>query len=314
METVVITGGTGLIGKALNEMLLAQGYSVINFSRTASQKNAAPPQPGKAQDIFWDPGKQEIDPSSIGLADYIINLAGAGVADKRWTQSRKEEIVRSRVASGHLIVKALNEYSNKVQLVINASGIGWYGADPQIPNPHPFTEDAPADPDFLGDTCVKWENSVAGVRSLHKRLVIFRTGIVLSKKGGALKEFLQPLKFGLATVLGTGKQVMSWIHINDICRLYLYAIQTKKINGVYNAVAPLPVSNKELIMRVARARKKFFLPVRVPSFVLKTMLGELSIEVLKSATVSARKIIDEGFVFQFPNVGQAVEREIGDGG
>ena len=142
---------------------------------------------------------------------------------------------------------------------------------------------------------------------MGKRLVIIRTGIVLAKEGGAFKEFLDPLKFRLATILGSGKQMVSWIHIDDLVNIYIYAVENADMKGVFNAVAPNPVTNKEMILSIARARRKFFIPVKVPSFVLKTVLGEMSIEVLKSATVSGRKIVDEGYQFQFSHIDSAVQ-------
>ena len=160
-------------------------------------------------------------------------------------------------------------------------------------------ETDPAAEDFLGTTCKEWEASIDPVISLGKRLVKFRTGIVLSKEGGALKEFQKPLRFGIATILGNGKQIMSWIHIDDLVRLYMYAIETEKLNGVYNAVAPHPVTNKKLVIQLAKTmRGKFYVPIFVPSFILKMVFGGLSIEVLKSATVSWGK--REEYTFLYP--------------
>jgi uncharacterized protein len=304
METIVISGGTGLIGTALTTLLIKNGYEVILLSRSAGQ--TADDGNGKPLKLHWDPSRQIIDQRAIERADCIINLAGAGVADKRWTKERKKEIVESRVQSGATLVKALKEIPNKVRTVINSSGVGWYGPDPSVPNPHPFTEDMPAYKDFLGQTCVQWENSIRPVTELGKRLVIFRTGIVLSTKGGALKEFIRPLNFSVASILGSGKQVMSWIHIDDMCRLLMYAIQKNHLAGVYNAVSPHPVTNKELTLALAKTRNRFYIPVPVPSFALKAILGEMSIEVLKSTTVSSARLQAAGFQFSFPVIQKAM--------
>jgi uncharacterized protein len=305
MTTILLTGGTGLIGKALTHALLERNYKVIILSR---QPVAKLPEAINLTYAVWNPNDQTIDAAAIGKADYIINLAGAGVADKRWTKKRKQEIVDSRVKAGELIVKAVKEIPNRVKAVINASAIGWYGADSSIPNPKPFKEDDPADDEFLGDTCKLWEKSIEPVISLGKRLVKLRTGIVLSKDGGALKEFKRPLRFGITAILGNGKQVISWIHMDDLVRMYIAAIEDEKINGVYNAVAPQPVSNKTLTIQLAKISKgQFFIPVYVPSFVLKLALGEMSIEVLKSATISCEKIHQAGFVFQFPAIEAALQ-------
>ncbi len=310
METILIAGGTGLIGTSLCKLFTGKGYNVILLSRSATSNKTFKNNTGTSQ-AYWNPLEQQVDRTAIEQADYIINLAGAGVADKRWTKNRKKEIADSRVQSGKLIVKALTEIPNKVKLVINASGIGWYGEDPVIPNPSPFTEDMPSDNGFLGYTCKLWEESIHPVTKLGKRLVIMRIAIVLSNAGGAFKEFCNPLRFGIATVLGSGKQIVSWIHVDDLCKMLLYAIQEEKIQGIYNAAAPNPVSNKQLILELARKKNKnFFITIPVPSFVLKMVLGEMSIEVLKSATVSTQKIEHTGFRYDYPIIGNAIDNLI----
>jgi uncharacterized protein len=200
----------------------------------------------------------------------------------------------------------LKTIPNKVKAVVSASAIGWYGSDPIIPNPKPFEENNPADETFLGNTCKQWEESIEPVTQSGKRLVKLRIGIVLSKDGGALSEFKKPLQFGVAAILGNGKQIISWIHIDDLVRMFIAAIENSTMNGVYNAVAPVPVSNKNLTIQLAKSRKKFFIPVHVPSFILKLILGEMSIEVLKSATVRSNKIELTGFNFKFPTVTAAL--------
>jgi uncharacterized protein len=308
MPTVLITGGTGLIGRALTKDLLEKDYQVIILTRNPEDQISTNPQLSYTK---WNPDQQTIDRDAISKADYIINLAGAGVADKRWTKKRKLEIVSSRVNSGKLIAYSLKTIPNNVKAVISASAIGWYGSSP--PNPSPqggegnrlreFEETDPAASDFLGTTCKQWEESIDPVTQLGKRLVKLRTGIVLSNEGGALKEFAKPLRFGIAAILGSGRQIMSWIHMDDLVRMYRYAIENEHLHGIYNAVAPKPVSNKEFTMQLARIKRgAFFVPVPVPSFILKVILGEMSIEVLKSAAVSCSKIHVEGFVFQFPSI------------
>lgn len=301
MQTILITGGTGLIGSALTSMLIREGYKVIVLTRKPK------PPVENLRYALWDVDKQSIDRNAIEEADHIVHLAGANVADKRWTARRKKEILQSRTKSGALLVQALKDHSNKVQSVISASAIGWYGPDPSIPNTHPFTEDHDAANDFLGATCRAWEDSIRPVQDLGKRLVFLRTGIVLSMEGGALKEFASPIKYGLATILGSGRQIISWIHIEDLCRMYLRAIRDKTMHGAYNGVAPTPVSNKDLVLQLARdSRGKIHLPVHVPAFALKLRLGEMSVEILKSATVSSRKIEATGFQFLYPSIKSAM--------
>ncbi|MBS1933230.1 MAG: TIGR01777 family oxidoreductase [Bacteroidetes bacterium] len=304
MPTVTITGGTGLVGTALTKMLVAKGYEVIILSRNTSGEKITFPNVNYA---IWDIEKQVIDENAINKADYIVHLAGAGVAEKRWSTKRKNEIVESRTQSAALIVKSLKEIPNQIKAIISASAIGWYGADTPETISKPFTETKPADNEFLGETCRLWEESIAPVTSMHKRLVIFRTGIVLDANGGALKEFLKPLRSGIAAILGSGKQIISWIHIDDMCRLYMDAIENERLQGVYNAVAPKPVTNRTLVLELAKQLKgKYFIPVHVPAFVLKIMLGEMSIEVLKSANVSAEKISKTGFQFLYPSIESAL--------
>jgi len=305
MATVLITGGTGMIGRALAQALLEKNYKVIVLSRQRETINA---ERAPLSYAHWDLSSQMIDANAIREADFIVHLAGAGIADKRWTRKRKKEIRESRVTSSGLIVKSLRELPNNVKAVISASAIGWYGADPVIPNPKPFRENHPPDTAFLGETCREWEGAIDPVTGLGKRLVKLRTAIVMSNDGGALTEFKNPLRFGVAPVLGNGLQVMSWIHIDDLARLYIYAIENEKLEGVYNAAAPYPVSNKTLMMKLARLKKgQFYIPIYVPSFLLKLVLGEMSIEVLKSATISCDKIHAAGFTFLYPSIDAALQ-------
>jgi uncharacterized protein len=302
--TILITGGTGLVGAALTRHLLDKGFRVIVLTRDAARKTSTEATLSYAG---WDVKAQTIDREAVEKADYIIHLAGAGVADKRWTEKRKQEIVDSRVQGSALLVKALREIPNKVRAVISASAIGWYGADPVPVKDAGFTETDPADTAFLGDTCRQWEAAVDGVTAMGNRLVKLRIGIVLSTEGGALPEFKKPLRFGVAAILGSGRQVISWIHIGDLCRMIVYAMEDEKMQGVYNAVAPQPVTNRALTLALAKQVKgKFFIPVNVPAFVLKIMMGEMSVEVLKSATVSSAKISEAGFRFLYPSVDAAL--------
>jgi uncharacterized protein (TIGR01777 family) len=307
MATVLITGGTGLIGTALSKELLNKGYEVIVLTRSIQQHA---PVNSRLSYALWNIDSETIDKKAIAKADYIVHLAGENLA-KRWTSKRKKEIVESRTKSSDCLVKALTENSNHVKAVISASGIGWYGDGPYLENDDngSFTETDSAADDFLGKTCQKWEDSIEPVTNLGKRLVKLRCGVVLSNEGGALPEFKKPLRFGFATVLGNGKQVMSWIHIDDIVRLYTYAIENERLSGVYNAVAPHPVTNKKFVLQLARSfRGKYFIPIYIPSFFLKTVFGEKTIEVLKTCSVSCNKIKATGFTFLFPSITAATHK------
>ncbi len=304
MPAVLITGGTGLIGKNLTRHLTDKGYHVIIVSRSPAHSSDNPMLSYAA----WDIDKQTIDADAIAKADYIINLAGAGVMEKRWSKEYKKEIVESRTNSSQLIVTALQD-TNQVKAVISASAIGWYGRDEKpLVHEDGFIETDPADENFLGQTCQRWEESIEPVTHLNKRLVKLRIGIVLSNDGGAFPEFKKPLRFGIAAIFGDGKQVISYIHIDDLCRLFIYAIENEELAGSYNAVAPSPVDNKKLILKLARKiRGQFFIPLHVPRFLLQLVLGERSIEILKSTTVSWEKIKHAGFSFLYPSVDAALK-------
>jgi len=300
-QTVLITGGTGLVGKALTKALVKRGYKVIILTRDTAGRE----QTGSVIYAKWDVKKQEIDTTAIQAADHIIHLAGAGVVEKKWTEAYKKEIQDSRTESSRLIIEALKNNLNKVKAVISASAIGWYGADHD--HALSFTEETPPDNSFLGQTCKLWESGIEPVSGLGKRLVKLRIGIVLSNDGGALVEFKKPLRFGVAGILGNGKQIVSWIHIDDLCKLFIDAMENENLSGSYNAVAPNPVSNKTLTLTLAKTmRGKFYIPMHVPEFVLKLMMGQRSMEVLKSTTVSCKKIQDTGFEFNFKTIEAAI--------
>lgn len=299
MAIFCITGGTGLVGRRLTERLVNAGHQVVVLTRHPAQH----PSTASVKYAAWDIHLQTIDADAVRSCDYIIHLAGAGVAEKRWTPARKMEIRNSRVISGQLLVNTLREPGHHVKAVISASAIGWYGPD----RGKVFTEEDAAYHDFLGETCVAWEESMAPLKSLGIRWVTLRIGIVLSRNGGAFVEFMKPLQWGIAAILGNGKQIISWIHIDDLCRMMEFAANHVNIQGVYNAVAPYPVSNKTLVLAMGKQmRGKFFIPVFVPAFVLKVMLGEMSIEVLKSCTVSSKKITESGFQFIYPSIESAL--------
>ncbi len=307
MQKILITGGTGMVGHALTAFLVSKGYGVIVLTRQKNQTSTNP----QIQFAHWDVVAKTIDIAALQTADYIIHLAGAGVVDKPWTDQYKKEILDSRIQSSQLLLDALQNNVNKVKAFVSASAIGWYGADTTASrNNGGFVETDPADEkNFLGNTCLQWEQSVAPATDLGIRLVKLRIGIVLSNDGGAFVEFKKPVKWGVAGILGNGHQVVSWIHIDDLCALFLHMIEQESVSGVYNAVAPTPCSNQALTLCLAKAIKgKFFMPMHVPTFVLKMMMGERSVEVLKSTTVSAKKTLETGFQFQYVTIESAIEQ------
>lgn len=301
MQNILITGGTGLVGQALTQLLLKEGYQVSYLSR--SEQNIP-----NIKTYLWDVKKQTIDAQAIQKADAIIHLAGAGVAEERWTNSRKQEILESRTDSTTLLVKALKDTSHAVKTFISASAIGYYGLDTGSAL---INEDSPAGNDFLAEVTKSWERSVEDISDLGIRTTKLRIGVVLSEKGGALPKIMQPVKFGAGAALGSGKQYMSWIHIKDLARMFLFVLQQDKMEGIYNAVGPNPLNNVEITQAIAKTLgRPLFLP-NVPEFALKLMMGEMAGIVIGGNRVSSQKIEKAGFDFQFAEISPALKDLIG---
>jgi len=298
-KIVLIAGGSGMIGTRLAELLRSNKFEVHFLSRRKNDQQ---------KDTFlWDPEKGVIDEKAIRLADVLINLAGEGIADKRWTSRRKRKIVNSRMFSTNLLHKSLSEIPNKVQLMINASAIGIYGnTGMQI-----MHEEHKAASDFLGQTCLRWENAALQIEKLNIRTVIFRIGLVLSTAGGFLPRILQPFKFGVATYLGSGEQYQSWIHIDDLCKMMIKAIRDENLHGVYNAVAPGPLNNKNLIKLISQILAGGHIFIKIPSLLLKFIFGEMSVAVLGGTRASSEKIEKAGFSFKYPQANQAIRNLLG---
>ena len=291
-----------MIGKALTQALIERGFNVIIFTRQSNDKPKT--KNAKLSYAAWDITNKTLDKNALAKADYVIHLAGANFADKRWNEKVKKEIVSSRVDSAKLIIESLKTIPSKVKAVISASGISWYGHDKKAAKP--FSENDPPANDFMAETCKQWEAAIEPASFLGKRLIKFRIGPVLSTEGGAYVEFKNPLKFNLAGVIGNGKQIISWIHIDDLVRAILFAMENEQMEGVYNAVSPEPVSNKRMILEIARSTGKFFIPIPAPSFALKIVFGEMINEILKSTTVSSAKLQQAGFIFQYPDLNSAI--------
>jgi len=297
MKTVLITGASGLIGKHLTPKLQSRGYRVIHLSRSASAKNGV-------ETFTWDVGKRMIDDRAVEQANYIIHLAGAGIADSKWTEERKKEVISSRTDSTHLLAEALQRNDKKLAAFISASAVGFYGAVTSEKN---FTENDPAAKDFMGTCCRLWEASSKPITSMGIRTVKIRVGIVLTPKEGALAKMAAPVKFGIGSALGSGKQYMPWIHIDDICGIFIKALEDETLKGVYNGVAPEPVTNRELTQSIAKTLKKPFFFPNVPSFALKMLFGKMSEMFLQGSRVSSEKIEKAGYDFKYKKVEDALE-------
>ena len=295
MNKVLITGASGLVGSRLTELLLSKKMEVVHVGRT--KRNGSVPS------FTWDVDKQQMDAKALAGVDTIVHLAGAGVADKRWTPTRKKEILDSRVQSTRLLFQILKEEKHYVKNIVSASAIGYYGfgLSDQL-----FTEERPPATDFLASVTTEWEKEVDAIRELEIRVVKIRIGIVLSNKGGALKEMARPIQFGVGAPLGTGQQVMSWIHIDDLCEMFCKAIQDRSLAGAYNGVAPNPVTNAELTKAIASILKKPLWLPNVPPFVLRLLVGEMADIVVNGSKVSAEKILATRFKFQYWQIDDAL--------
>ena len=293
MRKVLITGGSGLIGRRLSFLLKSRGYEVRILSRSNNPKNSY-------KTFLWNISEKTINDSAFEDLNHIIHLAGAGIADKRWSEKRKKEIIASRVASTNLLYNTVKRLKTPLDSFISASATGYYGA---ITSETIFEEkDKPAK-DFLGKVCSLWEDSIFQFNEIKIRTVALRTGIVLSKDGGALKKMKTPI----ITSLGNGKQYMPWIHIDDLCELYIKAIEDEQFKGAFNAVSPEHISNLSFSKKISKIFNYPFLALGAPSLILQIVFGEMSTIILNGSRISANKIKQAGFKFKFENLEKALK-------
>jgi uncharacterized protein len=297
-KTILITGGTGTIGRRLIQFLQAQNHNVALLSRgtTTDIPNVRVYQ--------WDIKRGNLDPQALASADAVIHLAGAGIADERWTDARKKEILESRTKSTELLANALKSGKHNVKTFVSSSAIGFYGGDTAD---QPLTETSPAGSDFLAQVTRAWEKSVEPITALGIRTVRIRTGVVLTMAGGALPKLAQPIRLGAGAPIGTGQQYISWIHLDDLCRMYVEAVDNEQWQGVYNGVAPGPATNADLTKHIAHALQRPLLLPNIPAFVIKLMFGELAVTVLGGNYVLNKRIHDEtNFRYQFGDLDAAL--------
>ena len=292
-KIVLLAGGSGLIGKHLSKMLKPSGYEVRILTRS-------PKNPG---DFAWDPLQGSIDIKALEGVHYVVNLTGAGIADKRWTASRKKLLVDSRVASLNTLSNALVTQKHKPRAFVSASAIGYYGNSGEQKMSE---DDAPANGGFMVDCCQQWEAPVQSISGLGIRTTTLRIGIVLSTEGGALAETIKPMRFGLAAYFGNGKAWWSWIHIDDVCRMMIWALENATVSGVYNAVAPNPIRGKELIRQTVRALHKAAIVLPAPAFALRLVFGEMADVLLNSNYILSRKTEEAGFEYAYPKIEEAL--------
>lgn len=294
-EIVLITGASGTIARVLSKKLENQ-YSIRFLTRKKEAEN----------EFEWDLENQIIDENAFENVSHIIHLAGANISEKRWTEDRKKELISSRVDSAKLILNTLKKKNIKLKSFISASGINFYGTKT---TDKIFTENDTPGNDFLSEVVIVWEKAADEFKeqNISERVVKIRTAVVLSKNEGALAKMMTPIQFGIGSPLGSGKQYMPWIHIDDICSIYEFALKNPEIEGSYNASAPQHTTNENLTKLIAKVLKKPLFMPNVPTFILKLIFGELADALLEGSRASSEKIIKAGFEFQFPDLKMALE-------
>jgi uncharacterized protein (TIGR01777 family) len=294
-EVVVITGASGAVAKVLAKKLENE-YTIRFLTRTKKREN----------DFEWNIENKTIDEKAFENVKHIIHLAGANISEKRWSNERKKEIISSRVDSAKLILETLQKKNIKLKSFISASAVGIYGA---ITSEKIFKEDDEKGNDFLSEVVILWEKAADEFQEegIAERVVKVRIAIVLSENEGALKKMSVPVKFGIGSPIGTGKQYIPWIHIDDLSSVFEFALKNENINGAYNASAPQHTDNENFTKEIAEVlHKPMFMP-NIPGFVMKMIFGELSVVLLEGSRTSSEKLQSEGFQFKFPELKPALK-------
>jgi uncharacterized protein (TIGR01777 family) len=294
----LITGATGIVGSELVQLLLAKQHTVHYLTTSKDKIKEEPRYIG----FYWNPQLGKIDENCIYGVDVIIHLAGANIAN-RWTNAYKQEIIESRTLSSDLLYNLLKKTPHQVKQLISASGTAVYPESISKVYDETTTE---SEDSFLSNVVKKWEESVTPFQLLGIKVCKLRTGIVLSNKGGALPEMVKPIRFGFGALMGSGKQMQSWIHLHDLVALYSFAAE-HQLEGVYNAVSPHPVSNAKLTKSIAKTLKKPLWLPNIPEFVMKLVLGEMAYLLFSSKNLSAQKLKAVGFQFEFEEIDKALQ-------
>lgn len=303
MSKVLITGGTGLLGKALTKKLLSAGHPVVLLSRSAKSSSV----PGVST-FTWNVNKGEMDPEALHGVEYVVHLAGSGIADHRWTDAVKQEVLASRIKSMQLLESEIRKQGIRLKAFTGGSAVGYYG---MVTSYHTFKEnDKPATSDFLVQCCQAWENTYAHANEFSEKHCVIRIGVVLSKDGGALKRMIPVFQWGLGSPIGSGRQYMPWVHIDDMSEILFQSLFNPAMQGIYNAASPEPVRNREFSKQLAKALRRPFIAPAVPAFVLRAMFGEMGNVVLEGSAVDVKRLLEAGFVFQYPSLEKALAYEL----
>lgn len=302
MNKVLITGGSGLIGSEIIRQLADKDFEIVVPTRGKRKKE------GNVQFIHWDPERNEIDPTAMLGVNYIVNLAGANLADGRWTDDRKEVLLSSRIDTTEFLIQKVKEFDLNIKGFVSASAIGYYGNENN--NNKVFTEQDEAGNDFLAEVCVKWENALMPLNDLGIRKVVIRIGLVLSKNGGLMEKILPVAQKALNTNFGDGEQNYAWIHIEDIARMFVAALENEAMQGVYNGTVTVAqqLSQKQFNKALSKYLKRPVWLPGVPSFALKIALGQMADLLLSGNKISNEKLIQTGFQLKYPTLNQAFKQ------
>lgn len=296
MPHILITGGTGLIGSKLTQMLTDNGHQVSILSRKTGMHRGV-------NMVQWDPTSGKLDPAVFNGVDHVVHLAGAGIADKRWTPAYKQELYDSRIVSTRLLVSTILRNNIKLKSFVSTSAIGLYGNH----TTGPVGEEGALGNTFLARLCRDWEAELEPLAWPEIRKVVVRVGVVLARESGFIPEVARPVKWGVGAPLGSGNQLMSWIHINDLCSIYYQAIFNPEMQGAYNAVAPEPTTNKHVTKLIARKLHRYIVLPPVPEFALSILFGEISGTLVANQHIWPQKLIQQGFAYQFPCIDEALD-------
>ena len=291
---ILITGANGMLAKYLTKQLEGE-YFIRFLTRKVTKSN----------EYLWNIKTKYIDQNALKDVHTIIHLAGSSIANKRWTKKRKRLILSSRVDSANLILEELKKHQITINSFISASAIGYYGTSTTSSI---YNEESLKGKDFLSDVCNKWEDAAHAFKSTNvaHRVIILRLGIILDKNEGALEKIVSPVKYGFGSGLGSGKQYMPWIHIQDLCNLFQYVITNNQLSGTFNAVSPQHITNIELTRGIAKVLKRFIILPNVPKFIIKVLFGEKSSILLNGSRISSEKIVNAGFKFEYPDINEAL--------
>ena len=294
MKTILITGGSGLIGRHLTKKLIEKGYDVNWLTRKVDPKYSI-------KQFTWDYQNKKVEMEAFDKADTIIHLAGANINGQRWNERYMQEIYDSRVLSAGFLRAIIYLNPTKIKTFIGGSGAGYYGA---ITTENIFKEEDAAGDDFLGKTCYDWEQASLDISKSTIRTIVIRTGVVMSEDSEAYKKLVLPIKYGVGAVIGTGKQYFPWIHIDDLCGIYIKALEDATMQGAYNAVTPQHLTNQELTTILARHLQKPLWMPNIPGFVIRLLFGEMADSLLYGSRLSSDKITKAGYSFLFPTMEQ----------